>query len=141
MKPCMILISHGKLSEQMYRSAQMIVGNIDDLYTVCMDEADGLDGTTKKLDAVFDKISADRPALIVADILSGTPANVAVQAMYRRDNVRVLTGMCLAMVIEYQVCDDQDVDKMADYLRETGLISIKIVEKPKLDQTEEGYED
>lgn len=141
MKPRLILISHGDLSREMVASAEMIVGEIEHLYTVCMNERDGLDGTTAKLDAVFDQIDKDAPVLIIADILAGTPANVAVQAMYSRGNVRVLTGMCLAMIIEYQVCDSENVDEMAEYLRETGMISIKIVEKPNVENTEEGYED
>ena len=79
--------------------------------------------------------------LVCADLLSGTPCNVAVQAMYQRPGLRVLTGLNLAMAIEYAVSDLEDVDELAAYLLEVGRSGIRLVERPQASEGEEGYED
>ena len=141
MKPKLILMSHGHLALELSRSAQMIIGETEGLYTVSMLESDGLEGTQGKLNAVLEEIGPDVPVLVCADLLSGTPCNVAVQAMYQRPGLRVLTGLNLAMVIEYAVSDLEDVDELAAYLWEVGHTDVKLVEKPQASEGEEGYED
>lgn len=141
MKPNLILMSHGHLAEELYKSAQMIMGEIEGLFTVSMLESDGLEGTQGKLQAVLEKIGPDAPVLVCADLLSGTPCNVAVQAMYQRPNLRVLTGLNLAMAIEYEVSELEDVDELAAYLQEVGQTGVRLVEKPQASDGEEGYED
>lgn len=141
MKPRLILMSHGYLAEELYKSAQMIVGEIEGLFTIPMLENDGLEGTQGKLQAVLEKIGPDAPVLVCVDLFSGTPCNVAVQAMYQRPGLRVLTGLNLGMAIEYAVSDLEDVDEMAAYLLEIGQTSVQLVEKPQASSGEEGYED
>ena len=141
MKPRLILMSHGHLARELANSAKMIIGETEGLYTVSMLESDGLEGTQGKLSAVLAEIGPDAPVLVCADLLSGTPCNVAVQAMYQRPGLRVLTGLNLAMAIEYAVSDLEDVDELAAYLREVGQSGVRLVERPQASEGEEGYED
>lgn len=141
MKPKLILIAHGMYAPQLYESAKMVVGEIEGLYTVPMLENDGLEGTVKKMEAVFAEIGNDTPAVIVADMFAGTPCNVAVQMMYQKENVRILTGLNLPMAIEYAVSDIEDLDEMAEFLKDVGLEAVKILEKPEINEEEGGYED
>ena len=141
MKPKLILMSHGHLAEELKQSAQMIMGEIDGLFAISMLESDGLDGTREKLRAVLERLGSDAGVIVAADLLSGTPCNVAVQAMYERPGLRVITGLNLGMAIEYDVSDIEDVDELAEYLREVGQNSVKLIEKPQATNGEEGYED
>lgn len=141
MKPKLILMSHGHLARELANSAKMIIGETEGLYTVSMLESDGLEGTQGKLNAVLEEIGPDVPVLVCADLLSGTPCNVAVQAMYQRPGLRVLTGLNLAMAVEYAVSDLEDVDELAAYLQEIGQSGVRLVEKPQASEGEEGYED
>lgn len=139
MKPKLIMMSHGYYAEELQRSAQMIVGQIDGLTAVSMLESDGLDGTKKKLRIALDEAGAD--VVIATDLMSGTPCNVAVQAMYERPGVRVLTGLNLPMAIEYAVSDLESADEMASLLQNVGAAAVKLVEKPQIAEEREGYED
>lgn len=141
MKPDLILISHGDYAYQLYQSAKMVVGEIRGLHTVSMDASDGLDGTKRKLNEVLSQIEEGHGILIAADLFSGTPCNVAVEAMYNNPNVRVITGLNLPMAIEYAVSTVEGVEEMASFLKEVGLESIQVVVKPDLGGGEEGYED
>lgn len=141
MKPKLILISHGQYAREVKNSAEMIMGNIEGLFTISMLESDGLDGTVKKLQTVLDEIGAQTPAVVAADMLSGTPCNVAVQAMFSHDTIRVITGLNLPMAIEYAVSDIESVDELAAFLCEVGTEAVRLVEKPDTTAGEEGYED
>lgn len=142
MKPKLILMSHGHLAEELHRSAQMIMGEIDGLFTVSMLESDGLDGTRAKFRAVLDQAGGSGvPVIVAADLLSGTPCNVAVQAMYEHPGLRVITGLNLPMAIEYAAADMEDVDELAEYLWDVGHNGVMLVEKPQVSAGEEGYED
>lgn len=141
MKPNLILIAHGHFAEQAQKSAEMVMGAIDGLYAISMLESDGLDGTTKKLQAVLEKIGAQTPAIIAADMVAGTPCNVAVRAMYERDNIRIVTGLNLPIIMEYAVADEENLDAMANFLREVGTEAVKVLEKPQASDGEDGYED
>lgn len=140
MKPKLVLISHGEYAFQLQQSARMIMGEIDGLYTVSMLESDGLEGTKEKLRQVLQQ--AGGPVVIAADMMAGTPCNVAVHAMYQNENIRVVTGLNLPMAIEYAVADIESLDEMARFLQEVGQDAVKLVEKPELNgDGEEGYED
>lgn len=141
MKPRLILMSHGHLAQELHKSAQMIMGEIDGLFTVSMLDSDGLDGTREKLRAVLDQAGSEAEVIIAVDLLSGTPCNVAVQAMYEHPGLRVITGLNLPMAIEYAAADMEDVDELAKYLWEVGHDGVILVEKPQASDGEEGYED
>ena len=141
MKPYLVLVSHGLFAKHARMSAEMIVGKIEGLYTVCMSDSDGLDGITKKLQAVFNEIGDNASAVIVVDMMAGTPCNIALRVMLSRDNVRIVTGLNLPMVIEYSVSDEENPDQLAAFLREVGLEAVQNIERPQLPSGEEGYED
>ena len=141
MKPKLVLMSHGHLAEELHKSAQMIMGEIDGLFTVSMLESDGLDGTRAKFSAVLEQAGGEAPVIVAADLLSGTPCNVAVQAMYEHPGLRVITGLNLPMAIEYAASDMEDVDELAEYLWDVGHNGVTLVEKPQITSGEEGYED
>lgn len=140
MKPKLVLMSHGHLAEELHKSAQMIMGEIDGLFTVSMLESDGLDGTRAKFQEVL-KQAGEGPVIVAADLLSGTPCNVAVQAMYEHPDLRVITGLNLPMAIEYAAADMEDVEELAEYLWDVGHNGVTLVEKPQITGGEEGYED
>lgn len=139
MKPILILMSHGYYSLEMKNSAEMIVGPIEGLYTVSMTESDGLEGTKAKLRAVLEETSGS-PVVIAADMMAGTPSNVAVMEMLQNENIRVIAGMNLPMAIEYAVSDEEDLDAMAQFLKDVALEAVKLLEIPELDDGEEGFE-
>ncbi len=127
MRPELVVMSHGFFAEQALRSAEMIAGDIENSHFVCMSAEDGLEGTRKKLKAIFDKFDAATPVLVVVDIVGGTPCNTAVEMAFERDNVRVLTGLNLNMIIEYALSSIENVDELAEFLRETGTQSVQIL--------------
>lgn len=139
MKPKLILMSHGKMAAETVQSAKMIVGDLIEATVVSMTEVDGMSGTKDKLIKLLEPLGND-PVLIIADLKGGTPCNVALMQMNARPNLRVFSGLNLAMVIEAAVSPIEEIDELVDYLSDIGKNAVEKIELPELDDEEE-YEE
>lgn len=135
-----IVMSHGKMAAETVESAKMIVGELIDIAVVSMEAEDGLTGTQAKLDEIL-KRYGDVPTLIIADLKGGTPCNVATMALGEYTQLRVLSGLNLAMLIEASVSPIEDIDELVNYLQMIGQQAVTMVELPsvtvELDEIEE----
>lgn len=135
MKPRLIVTSHGRLAEEILKSASMIAGDTSDIFYVNMESEDGLEGTTLKMKKVIEECD-DQPVLIVADLFGGTPFNVASMIATNRKNTRVVSGLNLGMIIEYTVSSIEDVNELCDYLLtvgKQGVMTVNIEEDDDID--------
>lgn len=119
MKPKFILMSHGHMAEETLNSAKMIAGDLVDADVVGMEAEDGLSGTQEKLSAVLDQLG-DQQVLVIADLKGGTPCNAAMMELPTHPKMRVISGLNLAMVIEGACTQIEDVEELADYLKQIG---------------------
>lgn len=126
MKPKLILMSHGNMAYETLQSAQMITGVLDDIYVVSMGADDGLDGTKEKYNAVLKELG-DMPAIVAVDLFGGTPFNVASMTSLNDSTKKIITGLNLAMVIEYSVSTIENVSELANQLLDTGRMAVQTV--------------
>lgn len=126
-----IVMSHGKMAAETVESAKMIVGELIDIAVVSMEAEDGLTGTQAKLDVIL-KMYGDVPTLIIADLKGGTPCNVATMALGEYTQLRVLSGLNLAMLIEASVSPIDDIDELVNYLQMIGQQAITTIELPSV---------
>ena len=131
MKPALILVSHGNLGEQILESAKFIVGEIEGAHIVSMTMEDGLEGTKDKLGKILSSLPAGTESLILADIPGGTPCNAAIEKLFQADNIRLVTGLNLGMLLEYALSSDEDIDELCAQVHEAGLSSVQIIHRPK----------
>lgn len=94
-----ILVSHGKLAKGMKNTVEMIAGNQDNLeaYEAYKDGTsdDSFIGDIKNS---LDKVG-DQKAVIITDVLGGSVNNEMTQLLKDHQNLTVLTGMNLPLVI------------------------------------------
>ena len=94
-----ILVSHGKLAKGMKNTVEMIAGNQDNLeaYEAYKNGTsdDSFIGDIKKS---LDKVG-DEKAVIITDVLGGSVNNEMTQLLKDHQNLTVLTGMNLHLVI------------------------------------------
>ena len=124
MKPRLIVTSHGNLAAEIVKSAAMIVGD-PGVLSVCMSAEDGLEGTTAKMKEAVASCNGE-PIVIAADLFGGTPFNVAMIMSKTYDNIRVVSGLNLAMVIEYFVSQLEGEGELAEYLGNIGKMGIVV---------------
>ena len=89
-----ILISHGDLADAMLAAAEGILGPQEDCHAIGVAPGEALSGLQQCCRALL----ARRPAVVLADLALGSPANV-IRPLLGEDAVLV-TGMNLGMVVE-----------------------------------------
>ncbi len=125
MKPALIVMSHGKFSNEIIESAKMILGNIEGYETVSMHNEEGFEITSKKLQKCIDKLDRNN-ILILVDLYGGTPFNIANIFLHKKNNIRLIAGMNLAMIIEYFSSNTEDLDVLVNEIIKAGKDNISI---------------
>jgi mannose/fructose-specific phosphotransferase system component IIA len=104
-----ILASHGKLSEGMYDSVRMIIGNVDGLLYFGLKEGQDNNELADQIEDYMNETGNESTYIIVCDLLGGSVSN-AVSKFSVRDNVYVINGMNMGLVISL-ILDTQDVSE------------------------------
>lgn len=103
-------------------SLEMIIGAQVNVHAVSLRE----DGDSTQFESDFLNLMKplQRPILIMADLLGGTPCNVALKHFSDEENVEILAGMSLPMVLEAAVNDRLTVSDLLKIGQE-GIIDVK----------------
>ena len=124
-----ILISHGSMAEGVKASLEMIVGKQDHVHVVALTP----DGDNRQFEEeLLKKMTAlNGSSLIIADLLGGTPCNVALSNYLESENVEIIAGMSLPLVIEATLNSTATVKELIQAAT-TGIVDVK----QKMKQTE-----
>ena len=95
-----ILVGHGKIAEGIKSAAEVIVGNCDDVDAISLLPSDSVDDFNKSLDESLSDCQKDELIVIFADLAGGTPANQSAYRLTEYENLHVIAGINLPLVIE-----------------------------------------
>lgn len=93
-----VLVSHGQMAAGVKATLEMIVGKQGHVHVVSL-KPDG-DDRQFEADLQEEMKTLNGPTLIIADLLGGTPCNVALRNYLEDDQVAIIAGMSLPLVIE-----------------------------------------
>ncbi|HAP3957557.1 TPA: PTS transporter subunit IIB [Enterococcus faecalis] len=117
-----VLISHGSMAEGVKVSLEMIVGRQEHVHTVSLrPDSDNLQ-FEKELNEKMKALNGT--TLIIADLLGGTPCNVATKNYLNVDGVEIIAGMTLSVVIE-AVVNQQASIKELFCLAQENIVDVK----------------
>jgi PTS system mannose-specific IIA component len=119
-----IVVSHGRLAEELVNSAAMIVGEIKDVESLCLFPDDSADSFRQKLDKLVNGLK-DQEVLFLVDLHSGTPGNLAAGYL-QNTNIECVTGVNLPMLLEAVFLRERvSASELAKKLVDIGAGSIK----------------
>ncbi|WP_429976309.1 PTS mannose/fructose/sorbose transporter subunit IIAB [Enterococcus sp. DIV0086] len=120
-------------------SVEMIVGKQENLHVVSL-RPDGDNLQFEK--ELAEKMKAlNGSTLIIADLLGGTPCNVATKNYLNVDGIEIIAGMTLSIVIEAIVNQHASVKELID-LAEKNIIDVKAtINKVEQEINESGEEE
>lgn len=104
-----VLASHGRLAAGMKDSLEMIAGPQPDVETLCA-YTDEQPDAKSWLEERVSRMAAGDELVIVTDLLGGSVCNEASE-FRDRPGVKVLAGMCLALVLAI-VLDDGPIEEV-----------------------------
>lgn len=119
----LILISHGSMAEGLKASAELIMGEQENVHAVCLLPSEGPDDFKKKFE---DEIAgtSDEDITVFADLMGGTPANVVSRLIMDGKKIHLISGMNLPLVIEWLNSQMSGMD--SDYITagKAGMVDI-----------------
>lgn len=94
-----IVMTHGSLSEGIVDAAELITGPVTQVETLSLRREDNVNDLNAAFLAALERVDAGDGVLVLADLLGGSPCNVASMNL-REKSYRVLSGVNLPMFIE-----------------------------------------
>jgi len=93
-----ILVSHGDLAKSILGSAQMIIGEQENVSAFSLYSTDDIGELKDKIKAVIEEVK-DQEIICFTDLFSGSPFNAVVDLMGQYP-IRHITGMNLPLLLE-----------------------------------------
>ena len=131
-----VLISHGSMAEGVKVSLEMIVGRQEHVHTVSLrPDSDNLQ-FEKELNEKMKALNGT--TLIIADLLGGTPCNVATKNYLNVDGVEIIAGMTLSVVksgmnqAEQEISEaskEKELSNYSQYAGKENIVNTRIDER------------
>ena len=119
-----VVVSHGKLSEQLVAAASLILGEAKDVKAVTFMARESLEDLRKKTSEAANEFTSDG-CLIFTDIMGGSATNVSIEIMKSRNDVYVVTGVNLPMLLDaINSREDKSLKDLANQVSNSGTRSI-----------------
>lgn len=124
-RPWIILITHGKFGEELKKSAEMIVGEMKDVY--CLSLIEGMDPIEMAAALKETLNGAPENTVILTDFYGGTPSNVAARFATEKEYT-VICGLNLSILIETEMIRFKgNYESMSERILAAGIDSVKNV--------------
>jgi len=94
-----VLVTHGKLGQELLRTAEGIVGPVAGARSVSIEPQDGMEQIREKMAQAIGEVDGGDGVLVLTDMFGGTPANLALTFLDER-RVEVVTGVNLPMMLK-----------------------------------------
>lgn len=138
MEKRVVLVSHNRLAEGMAGTVKMIFGA--DVEPHCLMP----DGSVAELGRLVREgvlAHPDEQTVVVADILGGSVCNQCLQDLYGMDNVKIVAGMSLPLVIGLLSVDGAVSDDDIRGVIEEACATTTIVELTGVEDVTDGGDD
>lgn len=92
-----IVATHGRFGEELVKSAEMIIGETNNVYTLSLLPEKSFEDFYEETKEIFTEIEG--PTIALVDLFGGTPSNV-LTALTQKYEHKVVSGLNLPLFIE-----------------------------------------
>jgi len=115
-----VVATHGEFGNSLLSTLRMILGESPALVSAPLEAEDSMETYQAKVEKALAAVDpAGEGALVLVDMLGGTPFNVAL-ALATRRKVGVLTGVNLPMLIKALSHREEDLEKLCCEVRDAA---------------------
>ena len=131
--PGLLVVTHGRLADEMEKAARRIVGDLPRLASISLDWDDDVADARRRIEEGIARVAVDGRVLILTDMFGGTPSNVAL-SLLEPGRVDVVTGVNLPMLIKFANLHsvdgfDETVRRIAQQGRDAIQVASQVLEK------------
>ena len=121
-----LVATHGRLADEFLNSAAMLVGEGEQLESVCVLPGQSPDDFRAQVEEKLTRLDSGEGVVALVDITGGTPNNTIYRVKMEKNlNVRIVTGVNLPMVMFLDRYDGMTMDELVEALQENGIQQIK----------------
>ena len=95
----MVLVTHGRLAEELRSAMEHVVGSQRNVDTVCIGPDDDIENRRAEIEACIGRCDTGDGVVLLTDMFGGTPSNLAI-SMMQRQGVEVIAGVNLPMLVK-----------------------------------------
>lgn len=95
----MVLVTHGRLAEELVAALEHVVGPQEQITTVCIGPDDDMEQRRADILDCVAKVDTGAGVVLLTDMFGGTPSNLAISIMDKA-KVEVIAGVNLPMLIK-----------------------------------------
>lgn len=121
-----IIGTHGKFSEEILRSSEMIFGKQENVLSVTFEPGEGPEDLSKKYKKALGQLDCKGGVLFLVDLFGGSPFNAASIVVSENENMDIITGVNLPMLLEiYGSKDFSSVEELVSIGKQAAMDGIK----------------
>lgn len=121
-----IIATHGKFSEELLKSSEMIFGSQTNVATVTFKPGEGTENLVDKYNTLIDELDCNDGVLFMVDLFGGSPFNAASMLALSHDKMEILTGVNLPMLLEVFASKDfSSLSELVTLAQNVGKDSIR----------------
>jgi PTS system mannose-specific IIA component len=118
-----IVVTHGRLAEELVRAAETIAGEIPGVVAVSIGWSDDMAAARAAIEAALAQVGQEG-ALLLTDMFGGTPTNVGLS--FWAPGVEIVTGVNLPMLIKLATHREGSPSEVACLVKEQGREAIAV---------------
>ena len=125
-----IISTHGMFSEEILKSAEMIFGNQENVGTVTFKPGEGVENLLEKYNKLINELDCTDGVLFMVDLFGGSPFNAASIIAMKHDNMEIVAGVNLPMILE--TLGSRDFSSLSELLtiaENSGKEAIRVLSK------------
>ncbi len=125
----LIITGHGSFASGIQTSVQLIAGEQMNIEYIDFVESDSTADLEKKLNSALNRLKETEGVLVLCDLVGGSPFKTAASLSVQRQNVFVIGGANMAMVIETAIMKDNFIiEELKEMAVNSGKDGIKAFE-------------
>lgn len=106
-----ILVTHGEFATGIVTSLELVYGKSENLETVTIHSSETLKEIIKNIQDKITGFNNNLPTVIITDIAGGSTTQAALEILSANENVYLLTGLSLGLLLEVVLADMTDSDE------------------------------
>jgi mannose PTS system EIIA component len=116
----MVLVTHGRLAEELRLAMEHVVGAQRNVDIVCIGPDDDMERRRTEIEGCIDRCDTGDGVVLLTDMFGGTPSNLAISMMDRK-HVEVIAGVNLPMLVKLaKIRSSEPLAAAVDSAQEAG---------------------
>jgi len=125
----LLVVTHGRLAEELVDAVRMIVGEVEGLEAVSIGWDVEVAEATRRIEEAVRRVERGAGVLILTDMFGGTPTNLGL-SLYEHGRIEVVTGVNLPMLVKFtNLRDDLDLHEVARRIASQGRDAIHVASR------------